>query len=300
MEQQDIFTYYNTNEGDKNNQLQSLSSQYINTNVSKQACTFFMSKIYDFINKSFNILNGRINNLNIALRYELKRVPESDTALGSSICNIIILNIEGIMKKAYKEQYTPYQIYGYLLITITHELSHLDQDIDYLRTHMDPHYNQFIEISNHANALKYIHDHYDELQSQLGTFHLVYDSLSQSADYKKNYVYYHKMRYIGQRIMAVINTITRQEVLNIQIDDRIRDITLYDTDDYFLHGKVNKIVIKENGYYVNTDFVLSYLRYMVTFRQIQSSIWFDGVVMNITTMKNDPIKFNPMVFLTYE
>lgn len=71
-----------------------------------------------------------------------------------------------------RRSYTEDDMKAYIIFVITHELSHLLQDIDTDRYHSEIQYRNFIEASADIVALDYIKLHYDSIKEKVGYFSL--------------------------------------------------------------------------------------------------------------------------------
>ena len=81
------------------------------------------------------------------------------------------LNIHNILELAKTfDKYDWANIRGLILITIIHELSHINQNIDYNRFSKDEAYHQRIELENHYNALNFMLNREEELHNLFGDY----------------------------------------------------------------------------------------------------------------------------------
>lgn len=127
------------------------------------------TKSCEFAIRAFNYLNTRVNRTRIPF-FQLETAPNA-TSVGHVINGTMTLNIHNILTLAKTfDKYDWANIRGLILITIIHELSHINQNIDYDRFHKDDKYNRKIELENHYNALNFMLNREEELHSLFGDY----------------------------------------------------------------------------------------------------------------------------------
>ncbi len=76
---------------------------------------------------------------------------------------------------------------GMLLVIICHELSHIDQDIDYTKYHLDDNYRREVENGCNLNAYRFICKNISILHAALGEFdELVIDDISKDINFNRD------------------------------------------------------------------------------------------------------------------
>ena len=122
-----------------------------------------------FAIKAFNYLNTRVNRTRIPF-FQLETAPNTNT-VGHIVNGTMTLNIHNILELAKTfDKYDWANIRGLILITIIHELSHINQNIDYNRFSKDEAYHQKIELENHYNALNFMLNREEELHNLFGDY----------------------------------------------------------------------------------------------------------------------------------
>ena len=119
--------------------------------------------------QAFNYLNTRVNRTRIPF-FQLDTTPNSG-AMGHVVNGIMTLNIHNILELAKNnDKYDWPSIKGIIILTIVHELSHINQNIDYDRFNKDDAYHDRIEMENHYNALNFILNREEELHGVFGDY----------------------------------------------------------------------------------------------------------------------------------
>lgn len=132
-------------------------------------CESLYTKSCEFATKAFNYLNTRVNRTRIPF-FQLETAPNTNT-VGHVVNGTMTLNIHNILELAKTfDKYDWANIRGLILITIIHELSHINQNIDYNRFSKDEAYHQKIELENHYNALNFMLNREEELHNLFGDY----------------------------------------------------------------------------------------------------------------------------------
>lgn len=132
-------------------------------------CESLYTKSCVFAIKAFNYLNTRVNRTRIPF-FQLETAPNTNT-VGHVVNGTMTLNIHNILELAKTfDKYDWANIKGLILITIIHELSHINQNIDYNRFSKDEAYHQRIELENHYNALNFMLNREEELHNLFGDY----------------------------------------------------------------------------------------------------------------------------------
>jgi len=129
----------------------------------------FYTKSCEFAVKAFNYLNTRVNRTRIPF-FQLDTSP-NNSSMGHVVNGVMTLNIHNILELAKNnDKYDWPNIKGLIILTIVHELSHINQNIDYDRFSKDDTYHDKIEIENHYNALNFILNREEELHGVFGDY----------------------------------------------------------------------------------------------------------------------------------
>lgn len=117
------------------------------------------------INKAMQFLNGKVNTL-MPATYNCSYV-DSEICAGTRNGNITFY-IRKINKEY--EKFNTYSLRTWIIIIVTHELSHIDQDLDYDRYFEDKDYMRYIEYANDNRATDWISSNIQLLHQGLGDF----------------------------------------------------------------------------------------------------------------------------------
>lgn len=129
----------------------------------------FYTKSCEFAVKAFNYLNTRVNRTRIPF-FQLDTSP-NNSSMGHVVNGVMTLNIHNILELAKNnDKYDWSNIKGLIILTIVHELSHINQNIDYDRFSKDDTYRDKIEMENHYNALNFILNREEELHGVFGDY----------------------------------------------------------------------------------------------------------------------------------
>lgn len=126
------------------------------------------TKFKDYVVKVFYAMNGKINYMVPAskLVFNVPSVNDKMFQFGISNSCIVGINLFNILVYACTRGCDEEEkIKGLILHVVAHELSHLDQKIDNILYKENESYRWLVEVTNDANSLMYIMNHYDELQS---------------------------------------------------------------------------------------------------------------------------------------
>lgn len=122
-----------------------------------------------YAQQAFRYFNTRINRIRaIQLVYE---TYSKSNDFGRVNNGIITINIDRIIYEGETLGYTDLEDYkGMINLVILHELSHINQYIDYNRAITDHNYKLDIELSNHFNAINFMVNREEEIFTNLGPF----------------------------------------------------------------------------------------------------------------------------------
>lgn len=187
---------------------------------------------YEFTSKVFNILNGCINPLNKAIKLNFN---DSLNLCGHSFMNgcesIIELNVPRCVIKGNDED----SIKTILIDVVTHELSHLDQDIDMALYNSDPVYKDTIEAANSKNNIYFMINFKDWLEKTF-KFKLAYKCLNLTV---LTCVYPYQIRSIEDIILSRLRVIFNPTMLQ-QVDA---------SPNVILSCGLERIIVKSNNEY---------------------------------------------------
>lgn len=248
-----------------------------------------VSQMWDDANLAYTILNGKINYMNPSIKLILAKSADSKNVLGWNNANTIYIDLENILDRLIKIDANPLETRGYILMTIAHELAHLDQDIDYVKMKNNESYRECMEVTNHSYCLKYIQCNYKELQNQYGDFTMKYDDLAKSVDFEKLSKYYIRIPSIKNKIYNILNSIIEgiDVKFNEEYDKKINSIICINENNN-IHT-----LIKQNGNYLNPSSVLDDLKYITDMEQVSSNLKIyklkntDLIDIELTILKNN-------------
>lgn len=250
----------------------------------------------------FNFLNGKINKKIMANSIEFD-IPSSPTEFGRTISsNIVVINLYNIIRFSYNKGYTSDEIIrGVILNSVCHELSHLDQDINFSRVRQDNDYMTLIEKSNDANALLFISNNYDVLQTRFGIFdmELIY-KIQYTTDIARYSTLYTPIQSKEQKILSVLENLTESDICFIINNMNCEYIVLWYIDINNVKFKHTTMVNKE---WLHIDDTLNFLgkvlsKHDVLSINIKASI--SEKSCNITIIQKEMNKLEPIKMINQE
>lgn len=187
----------------------------------------FCSKVYD-------VLNGGINTVipSVELTFDVDR---DSTTVGSSLMCVTNIYLYNILENISKHQYTQEQINGILILAVAHELSHIDQEIDFTRllyAQNDYPYRVYIEAANNKRTLKYIQKNKDKLYKIFGYFsvprEIAFHDYMAQVDALKSYgiirseddLVYNQCKSIQDKILNMCNALFGTDVVRMYYTQR--------------------------------------------------------------------------------
>jgi len=185
----------------------------------------------DYCKYIFSNFNGRINTIFLAKDIVLgEEHPEfKGTILGSLIVDEVNIHLLDISKFCDRNNFNDEdKIKTILLFTILHELSHCDQDIDFLKTKNNRREILKYEIENDCNTLNFIMRNRD-LVSSIGQLNIS-DKMLKFIRHKEPVVpFQERLMYtrIGNpylKIISILTNITDENVYQIIVNERIHTI----------------------------------------------------------------------------
>lgn len=177
----------------------------------------------------YNYLNGKVNP--IMKSRELIIVPETliepipdftaerimaqGHMIVNAVCfdpNILVALQETAMSLDPPKKFSIEELNGFVIKCIIHELSHVDQDIDFDRYNSDLSYLHQIEQANEYNTLRFININREEITKHLFDF-----AINNIAfyGYKEGEYSYKKISYVYQRFFTILNAITKLDTENL-------------------------------------------------------------------------------------
>jgi len=131
-----------------------------------------------YIDAAMKLLNGQVNrNLRC---YKFSYVYSNDEVHARECNGAITFNLQS-MAYALKDM-EPLIRFTYIIRTVAHELSHIDQDVNYYKYERDYSYRAWIEKSNELNSICFIMDNLNMIKMNLGDFnHTILEDLHQYA-----------------------------------------------------------------------------------------------------------------------
>ena len=160
--------------------------------------------INNFISDVFNHFNGRVNTFNNPARLIIDWCLNNDNKVAgtSSLPNIVRMYPSVILRES---EYDINIAKHHIVITILHELFHIDQYIDYPRMKVDSAYQQDIESTADNEAYLYVAQHAFELQRLFGVGVFVDSKMIVNLCDDLGYLghYYHRKTY-QSHIMSIV------------------------------------------------------------------------------------------------
>lgn len=239
-----------------------------------------------FVDYTYKYLNGKINVMIPSTYYifgEITKPTEFGSALGSRVkINLVnILNYASMKNSSNDEQ----KIKGLIIGAIAHELSHLDQNIDY--TKMDNRdYKTFIEKTNDANALIYIMNHYDQMQRDLNFFDMDLICGIHYTDPSYYYPYYDRVKHGCDKIFMLLKSILNQDIERLMRERDCQNLTISFHD---LKGKDYTLTPLKNGIWIP---IVDSMRYFTFLMGIKMDI--NITIDFYTSTKSCIIRFNEL------
>lgn len=165
----------------------------------------------NFSDRVYKYLNGKVNVI-VPSTYYIFGEETKPTEFGSALGGRVKLNLINILNySSMKNNTNEQKIKGLIIGAIAHELSHIDQNIDY--SMMDNNdYRMFIEKTNDANALMYIMNHYDEMQRDLNYFDMDLICNIHYTDPSYYYPYYERVKHGYDKIFMMLKLILNQDL----------------------------------------------------------------------------------------
>ena len=120
----------------------------------------------NILTRCIEILNGKINPNFLCYRYDFVTF---ESAIAAGECNGFIT----FYLQKIAEDYTDYDypdIVSFMILIVSHELSHIEQDINYSRYSSDKEYRNWIEKVNQNHTKQWLYNNMEYLHSVLGEF----------------------------------------------------------------------------------------------------------------------------------
>jgi hypothetical protein len=137
---------------------------------------YFNYKYY--IDSVMNLLNGQVNKNLRCYRYSY--IYSTDKVYARECNGAITFNLQS-MAYAFRNM-EPLTRFAYIIRTTSHELSHVDQDVNYHKYERDYSYKAWIEKSNELNSVCFIIENLNMIKRNLGDFdHTILEDLYQYA-----------------------------------------------------------------------------------------------------------------------
>lgn len=184
-----------------------------------------------YIDNVMNLLNGQINK---TLRcYKYAYVYSNDKVHGRECNGTITFNLQS-MAYDFKDM-EPSTRFACIIRMVAHELSHIDQDVNYYKYERDYSYRAWIEKSNELNSVCYIMDNLNMIKKNLGDFnHSIMEDL------------YHYAKMHGTNYVASSKSKMISNIMEIYMIDTNK--TRYkDLDTILLNLNGVRYMIKQNG-----------------------------------------------------
>lgn len=200
----------------------------------------------------YNGVNGKINPLIPAMSMQFVTTKNKND-LGQSIGNIVLINLPNIINFCEVKNLTSLDsIKGLVMNAVIHELSHLQQDIDYKRYTNEEDYKSIIEFSNDAYTLSYISLYYDTLASYFGSFNMdcVFELPYKNDNVDKYYKLYTPIKNKQDKILALMQSCMQDNIHDVIKYDRIKNISIHFVSK---ENKIKTIKVLVNNMWSNVD-----------------------------------------------
>lgn len=211
----------------------------INVNNELKRIRLWVSKAYDYI-------NGKINNI-ASVGYTLNFDPDAENLGGERNGYITFYMIP--IQKIGRQIGDVDSFKTMISFIVAHELSHIDQAIDYKRYADDIQYMKTIELENNKRAISWVVSNALPLREAMGGFNVNFIML---------YAQHAKINGIANPIDPVYETIRTQiePLMGKRFDDVMNVVLMISNKN---HGYTN-LIVKRDGYLGDVNQIMYTLR----------------------------------------
>ena len=235
--------------------------------INEDELEFLASSIYEY-------LNGRINPMirSVDMKVSEPRMCSiidnrtDGSIVGLQIGNIIYVNLKYINdqndrvrdQSDYHEKLSPKWYTSALFEIIAHELSHLEQEIDYTEYAISEEYREYIEMTNVKNTFHWLKTHTDDIKRYFPNYD--YETSIGFSSYAKDKSYakyklnqYKRSKSYCDEFIGQLSYMTRctniREMFKLAIDKGIKGFGFFDIDwiddDICVIGSFDEILTNE-------------------------------------------------------
>lgn len=201
----------------------------------------------------YNAVNGIINPTVRSMSLEFITNENDKNNIGESIGNIVLINLPNIINFCDNQGLRDFDsVKGLTMNSVIHELSHIQQDIDFKKYNKDDSYRAFIELTNDGNTLSFIAHNYDILYKNYGSFDM---DCVDKLPYKNNmvndfYKMYTPIQNKQTKLLSLIQSCMQDDINWVINYEKITDMNIH-----FI-GKDNrykKLYVMVNSMWSNID-----------------------------------------------
>lgn len=230
--------------------------------MSAETRHFLYEYIADYAHLCYNYLNGKINPMMKSKSLEI--YPETfiepmpnfkefrTMAQGYMVVNTVTYNPntvvaiqETAMSLEGNYKFSIEELRGFVIEGIAHELSHVDQDIDFDSYNRDPEYVIKVETANTINTRRFIEVNKKDICEQLFDFAILDLMCPNIKSDKYSIKDYKKIDFMYQRFISVMNAITLLDMENLIVSS----VKKYKTKALIMRASsINSIGSKIDGF----------------------------------------------------
>jgi len=207
-----------------------------------------------YIDNVMKVLNGQVNKILKCHKY-FYVYRENDPVYAREVNGVISINVCAIAHDLRDVDYLTR--FGRIIGTISHELSHIDQDVNYFKYERDYSYRAWVEKSNELNSICFIMDNLNMLKTTIGDFnHEIFQDLYQ-------YAKIHGTNYVAATKSKMISNIIEIYMIDTN-KTRYKEL---DTIIMNLDGK--KYIIKQRGEVIDPNILYPLVEELTNFKSIR-------------------------------
>lgn len=113
------------------------------------------------------ITRDKVNTILKCVRFDYIESAYAPVAFSLLDKGVVVLNTSGVDIFSIKNDFSYKDLYRFLLYTIVHEFSHLDQEVNIIRYAKDKMYKMWIEKTNYLNSLEWIVNNEDYIRKNM-------------------------------------------------------------------------------------------------------------------------------------
>ena len=211
----------------------------------------YKEPIIEFAHRVFDYYNGRINVFNNKAILYIDFVNVWGSGVVGTSRNPNIVYLYPYVLERYVE--TAYDFWYNMIVTIIHELHHIDQDINYIRLSKDSKYKEYIEDSVDVSTYLYIANNRKEILEKFGLENEMeaneyIDMLEQNF----NMGYLYKRRNYLTHMVSMLRDLIYVDGDHPTIDKFIKIFNDLDSKIY-VHINNTEFILKDGVYCMNVN-----------------------------------------------